>query len=396
MKYFKKISRYYNAAAIMFFNICIFLIFFNICLFVVFEIKDHFIDAKKSNPIAKKYGNSSLKKVYPQLSEEAINNLLMETWSRPYIYEPFTLFKESPYKGRYVNVGNNGFRITKNQGPWPPGPDNLNLFLFGGSTTFGYGVPDDQTIASYLQEFLSNRLKGEVRVYNFGRGFYYSAQERILFEKLLVSGFIPDLAVFIDGFNDFYRLDGKPALSDRFEQIYLGTKQEKNTISLESKLMNKLPMVRLVKFLKNFSIQKNNLRMLDKTPDMQIDKSKIDNVIDRYLENKKIIEAIGDVYAVKTVFVWQPIYAYKYDLSYHLFASPTLLDNYLRFGYQYMEERVKNKSLGENFLWTADIQEHSQRPLYVDKFHYSAEMSEMLVVKIGNLLLERNFLLKNR
>ena len=210
-----------------------------------------------------------MKKIYPELSEEDINDLLIETWSRPYIYEKFTLFKERPYKGRYVNVDKEGFRITKNQGPWPPKNENFNIFLFGGSTTFGYGLPDDQTIASYLQEFLSNRLKQEVRVYNFGRGSYYSQQERILFEKLLFSGFIPDIAIFIDGFNDIYLIEGNPAFSKRFEQFDFGTKQGENDASLESKLINKLPMIRLAK------LYLYNLKMLDKiAPKMQIDQNK--------------------------------------------------------------------------------------------------------------------------
>ena len=70
---------------------------------------------------------------------------------------------------KYINVDENGFRMTKNQGPWLPSPKYFNVFLFGGSTTFGYGIPDHQTIASYLQEFLSIVPLGkEARVYNFG------------------------------------------------------------------------------------------------------------------------------------------------------------------------------------------------------------------------------------
>ena len=130
-------------------------------------------------------------------------HLLKETWSRPFMYEPFTQFKERPYRGNYVNIDNNGFRYTKNQGPWPPQSQNINIFLFGGSTTFGYGVSDNQTIASYLQQYLNEKLGRNVRVYNFGRGFYYLSQERVLYEQLLTSGFVPDIAIFIDGLNDF-------------------------------------------------------------------------------------------------------------------------------------------------------------------------------------------------
>ena len=69
------------------------------------------------------------------------------------------------------------FAIGRNQGPWPPDDHDYNMFVFGGSTTFGYGVPDEQTIASHLQEVLSHQTAREVRVYNFGRGMYRSSQE---------------------------------------------------------------------------------------------------------------------------------------------------------------------------------------------------------------------------
>lgn len=403
MKFSQNISKIYHATAMIFFNICIFILFINICLFVIFEIKDNFFNTPKINPVAEKYNDPSLQQVYPQLNGEAINSLLDETWSRPYIYENFTLFKERPYKGRYVNVDENGFRLTKNQGPWPPETKNLNIFLFGGSTTFGYGLPDNQTIASYLQEFLANRLKQEVRVYNFGRGSYYSQQERILFEKLLLSGFIPDLAIFIDGFNDIYQIEGNPAFSKRFEQFFVERKQGK--APTDFKLIDRLPMMRIAEYIKhklrasqdkpdNIDMANSAMNYNDnkKVADQNINKSDITKVIKRYIENKKITEAIAKAYAVKTVFVWQPISSYKYDLKYHLFASTALLDKYLIEGYLSMEEFVENKSLGKNFLWLANIQENIQKPLYVDKVHYSAEMSEMVAVNIGNLLLEHNLL----
>ena len=403
MKIVLKISRTYNAIAIMFFNICIFILFINICLFVIFEIKDNFFYTPKINPVAEKYDNPSLQQVYPQLNGEAISSLLDETWSRPYVYETFTLFKESPFKGHYVNVDKEGFRITKNQGPWPLDLKNLNIFLFGGSTTFGYGLPDDQTIASYLQEFMVNKLNQTVCVYNFGRGSYYSQQERVLFEKLLISGFIPDLTIFIDGFNDFYLNDNRPAFSDRFEHFFIERKQGK--APTDFKLIDRLPMIRIAKYIKhklqasqdkpdNIDMANSAMNYNDnkKAADQNINKSDITKVIKRYIENKKIIEAIAKAYAVKTVFVWQPVSSYKYDLSYHLFASTNLLDKYLQYGYRNMEEIVKNKSLGENFLWIADMQENLHKPLYIDKVHYSAEMSEMVAVNIGNLLLEHNLL----
>ena len=55
-----------------------------------------------------------------------------------------------------------------------------------------------------------------------------------------------------------------------------------------------------------------------------------------------------------------------------------------------MEEILEKNNLGNNYLWAADIQEHSQELFYIDIVHYSAEMSKMLSEYVGYHLLDRN------
>ena len=403
----RKFSQAYKVLALHVLNTLVFLTVVNVGLWGVFKIRDGFSPSNPIFHINRDYSNlslSNLKRVYPDLNKEAIDKLLKETWSRPIVYETFTQFKENPYRGDYVNVDENGFRIGKNQGPWPPEPDKLNIFLFGGSTTFGYGVPDDQTIASYLQQFLSDKLGREVRVYNFGRGFYYSTQERILLEKLLTSGFLPDLAVFVDGYNDFmYRFGDEPLFTSELKSLVGNNK-------IEISLLNNLPLTRLIAYFKRIASptlekkeeHRDGSRQLGSsngqkrnTPaakeETYNDKSIVTYVVNRYLTNKKLIEAVTAVYGVRSVFVWQPIAPYKYDLNYHLLVGDGF-DNLYSSGYRYMEELIKKKPLGDNFLWCADMQERLQEPLYVDRVHYSGKMSEMLAATIANLLLERNIL----
>ncbi len=394
MKKLQKLLQAYQELALILLNTFVFVAILNIGLWGIFKIQESF--SSTSNPVSRKYGNPILKKVYPDLNEKTMEKLLNETWSRKYIYEAFTQFKERPYSGTYVNVDLNGFRITKNQGAWPLNGNNFNIFIFGGSTTFGYGVKDEQTIASYLQEFLSNKLERNVKVYNFGRGHYYSTQELILLQRLLVSGFIPDVAVFVDGLNDFYYHSDRPLYTRRF-QSFVDAEEKKE--SLELSLLKKLPMTKLAKFLKD-RVSKN-LTKKDKEKDFDEDiyndKFLIDNIVNRYLNNKKLIEAISAAYDVSPVFVWQPVPTYKYNLNYHLFAGKGFgKHSYSKYGYQYMAKLIEEKPLGDNFLWLADVQEKLKEPLYVDKVHYSAKMNEMLALNIANLLLESNLLMKDR
>jgi len=381
----KTISKYYTLTAILLFNIFLFFVLVNAFSFIIFKINNYF---KEKNIVAEKYGESILKEVYPDWSGEEIDKLLNETWSRNFTYEPFTQFKERPFSGKYVNVDKNGFRVTKNQGPWPPDSENFNIFLFGGSTTFNYGLPDEQTIASYLQDYLSEVSLGKKRVavYNFGRGNYFSTQERILFEQLLASDFRPNLAIFIDGLNEFYYPEDKPVFTKQLEQI-VGERVQALKY-LTGQALEKLPMTKAALFLRDLIFKKEISGNEEKYNDPELIKS----VINRYLENKKLIEGAAAVYNVKTVFVWQPSPLYKYDLKYHPFAKEDFeRHTYSKYGYPQMAKVKEEKSLGNNFLWAADIQEQERKSLYVDMVHYTAKMSQTIAKIISNFLIEKNF-----
>jgi hypothetical protein len=84
-----------------------------------------------NDPVSAKYG-SLVEQAYPGVRREVIRELLRETWNRGYAYEPFTYFKERPFTGKYVSVDPHGFRVTKEQGPWPLDRSrDFVIFLFG-------------------------------------------------------------------------------------------------------------------------------------------------------------------------------------------------------------------------------------------------------------------------
>jgi hypothetical protein len=304
------------------------------------------------NPIARKYGIEVLATVYPQLNAKEIDQLLTESWSRTLAYETFTQFREHTYTGKFVNIDKNGFRVGKNQGPWPPDPANFNVFVFGGSVTFGYGARDEETVPSYLQEFLGRTI-GNVKIYNFARGHYYSVQERILYEMLLLKGLVPNLALFIDGSNDFYYADNTALFTRQFE-------------SLSTQMLTA-----------------GHREQAGGDPDVHY-------VADRYVANKKMIEAASALYGVRTVFAWHPIPLYKYDLFYHLFAKEGFRDTaWSTSAYEYMAAFIKDHSPGDNFIWCADVQEGLREPLYVDRYHYTGRLASLVANCIGSGIVDR-------
>ncbi len=371
--FINSIELYKNIAMILF-NTLILFILVNVGLFLYFNIRDL---GFYRNQIFLKY-SEPLDKIYPYLKSDEINELLWETWSRSFIFEPYTLFKERPFKGKYVNVSENGFRIVKDQGPWPPDTNNFNIFLFGGSTTFNYGVPDDHTIASRIQQCLSLSLRNKrVCVYNFGRGNYFSSQERVLFEKLLSNGYMSDLAIFIDGINDFYYYNDEPLYTDKLARF----------VETGGGILFRIPLLKLLEELRGNN--KHSDLALDLNEEKYNKPDLINDTINRYLANKKLMENAGKAFGVKTLFVWQPAPTYNYDLKYHRFAKEGFgRFTYSKFGYKKMAE-IKDK-LGSDFLWLADIQQDKQKALYVDIDHYNSELSQELAFNICNFLIKNN------
>lgn len=341
-----------------------------------------------------------LRHAYPGWSDAELVQLRRENWGgfvNDYLVQP----REAPAEGRYVSVHPGGFRISREQGPWPPEERFYNVFLFGGSTTFGYGVPDDQTIASHLQELLARVGDQEVRVYNFGRGAYYSTQERIAFEKLLTLGYVPDLAVFIDGLNDFFHLRDPPLAT-----ALLTREADEGKGETLLALLQRLPLLRRLggAFAPSTNLatrevdddegeeraatQKRRARRKAEAP-RHDDRETLDAVIARYVANKAIIEAFGAAFGVEIAMVWQPVPLYRYDRSHHAYRGNFGRHAYSEFGYPRMAALSLEQPLGANFLWCADIQEGVAEALYVDWVHYTPDMSRRVARCIANLLVER-------
>ena len=385
-----KFFNIYTKTSIIILNTFIALFVINIISFFVLKSleKKRFEDG--GNEITIKYGQRDFDKVYPNYTIQDINALLNESWERPFLYEPFVQFTERPIRGRYVNVSTAGFRYSKAQGPWPPEPANCNVFIFGGSTCFGYGVPDNETIASHLQVFLQKNLGQKIKVYNFGRGHYFSTQEIFLYQKLLLNNNIPNLSIFIDGLNDFAYTTDSPVFTDKFAAAA-------NTASPPAAMIPKLPLVKLFNhIIKGYNKPGNGWdpAELHKYEQEAIynDPEQIDGVINRYIRNKKFIEKLSEANKTKSVFVWQPVPMYHYPLEHHLFFNPSIIRHYARYGYPQMAATLDKKNLGNNFLWCADMHTTLKEPLYVDSCHYSAKMSKLFAHRIGTLILKRGLL----
>jgi hypothetical protein len=295
-----------------------------------------------------------------------------------------------------------GYRDSSNQGPWPPVAENLNVFAFGGSTTYGSGLPDDQTVPSFIQSALAEHTNKRVCIYNFGVGFYYSTPERICLEKLLLEGHIPHVAIFIDGINEGYHWDNRPTYSDvmaqQFEQLLANRGSVSETSYLRSMadvFFYRLPIGHAAAYLKGGLTPSPND---DRSALSWEGRKSVARVCETYFTNKALVEQLCQRFGVTPIFVWQPSPAYKYDLKYHLFAPLPTESNQASLKFSIMREcYAKMRELCDqraetNFLWCADIQEDRTECLYCDRFHYTAAFAEDVADYICQVCRDRRLL----
>lgn len=375
-----RFGRYYKAFAAILLNTVLVFILANLAISYVNKVRErsNYLHTKD----IKRY-IVPLRALYPFLKEDAEIYRIMKGWL-PLTYDPFTQFKEKPVQTKYVHISENGFRETGDRAPWPPDRESYNIFIFGGSTTFGYSLPDDHTIPAQLQRLFDGRQapRKRVRVYNFARGGYYSSQERVLFEKLLVSGARPDMAIFIDGLCEFTRSSYGEDAPDFTKQL---------TMFMEGRYSSfyELPILTL------FGSKTDAHEDSDPRYSDQPDPAFIEKVMRRYLANKKIIEEVARGFGVVPVFVWQPVPTYKYDLKHHLFLEHGFgIAAATKNGYSYAAGLDRKRLFGDDFLWLADMQEDMSKPVYIDVVHYSAEMCRLIAERIHGFLSARPGLMR--
>ena len=426
-----RVSRWYWAAAIQLLNVFLVLVVLNVGLFVFFSVFDHLRGGspEEKEKLFHGFSQQMLAPLYPDWEEEELTVFLAEEDTMPYMYDAWSQLKIGATTGRYINVSEHGFqqqiapplstkqesssydpwshRLIKDQGSWPPDPMAFNVFVFGGSTTFGTGVADEQTIASFLQEFLRQGGDQDIFVYNFGRPGSFSTTERQLFEQLVIFGFTPDVAIFIDGLNEFLFWDGAPHWTDQLTDLVLRHNEKRELISRSwydesTDILRHVPMYRVARTAKGYL---NRLTRDDDNGGQEVnrigdppfeDRTALQVAIHKWSVNHRLTRLVADEFSVQPVFVWHPSPQYKYDLAYHpLYAGDPIyfqVTQRAQFGYELMDEMRPTSNLGDDFLWLADMQDGKKENLYVDHVHFTGAFSQEIASRIYQHLAQQDLL----
>lgn len=256
-------------------------------------------------------------------------------------------------------------------------------------------MADDETIPSRLQEALRRRHpERRISIYNFGRGFYYSVSERVLFEKLLVAGFRPQAVLFIDGLNEFENERGETKLSPRIDRAlrWLDVRQKTGLTELFPLVTALRPPSAGNPYLMDSREWPSARRGFEPIPGT--DEATITRrLLQRYLLNREIIRGSASQFNIRAFFVWQPVPGYHADPARHPMGLGETGEHPLSApGYAMMQEQLKQQEAASDFLWCAELHEGQRVPLYVDSVHYSAAFCEAIANTVATAWLERGLM----
>lgn len=354
--------------------ITIYFILLIIIIFFINKISKPFLEQSKFERrqipefIEKVYGKENFKEYKKVLKEQGM----------PLRYEKFVEFVEQERIGDFTIVSSMGNRCNKNDNSkcFLPNGGKDEIWLFGGSTVFGYGVKNNETISAYLENILNN----EFDVINFGTAFYWSTQERILLSNLLTKYEKPSKVIIINGINEFakfYKYD-ESAMSERIRDN-INKSSKSQLIDYFYERIIRLNFVRLI-----------NEKLFKKENKEQtlINNDEIDQIVNLYLKNQKIVRGISKEFEINLIQVLQPapIYEDSYTSSnipedFKWYSSKDLNYQKVKAGYKKYLNKISDDVLD---LSKFKITE----PMYIDGVHYSPQFNFKIAEKISKIILE--------
>jgi lysophospholipase L1-like esterase len=228
--------------------------------------------------------------------------------SRPAPYEPFRVWGIEESHAKYINVDitDTGAR-RRTVNIFPPGCESRlaqKVWVFGASTTWGYGTPDSETIPSNLSRKLNGVGGNCVEALNMGVDGYNTNQELVYLMQLLKQGQRPDAAVFFDGYADAYVGTLGPGIaSTHWDYNEIKAKQQ-------SRVINWPDLAKRSAFLSLMDRLRDHLRRGHAAVSDKEMAARVKATMDNYESNLHLIRILANEYGFDAFFFWQPYVLY--------------------------------------------------------------------------------------
>lgn len=256
---------------------------------------------------------------YRLLDDERITQVFIDADQMPleghWQIHPYTGLTLRPFTSQTLNIDIDGHRINPPPDAAYAGQPPLTVWLFGGSTAYGWGMPDDFTVGAQLQTALQAQLPDyQVIVHNFAVPSYNTSLELNLFAAYLREKTPPDIAVFLDGVNElqFLLLTNWQSILPEAQAIVWERYIQSVTELDEQPWVEFNPSFPLVRLARRYNIGAPQ-------PDWQAAPFALRDALYHepeghataaaydYIANQRMIAALGAVYDVPTLFFLQPI-----------------------------------------------------------------------------------------
>lgn len=279
-------------------------------------VDDTFFDPHVASTVPTDVGPGAGQAAYDGANYDVVQLFKEFNQNHTNVYQPYTIWSRKPYQGSLINIDAEGNRVTLHNSSRD---DALEVWLLGGSTAWGTGAPDDQTIASHLASLLNGTWGIDARVRNLGESAYVSTQEAV-YLLLQLQKDVPDVVIFYDGVNDA----GASALWPEIPGTHHNIQVFRDALGGESPTVNKKrdALAVLVRSTGLYRVARKALSLVGvessrapgvattgavggdqpKPTELQLG----EQVINIWLQNYRIVSALGQGYRFVPIFIYQP------------------------------------------------------------------------------------------
>lgn len=298
------------------------------------------------------------------------------------VYAPFKLWAGTSWRSRYINneQGDSGtWRRTIN--PMSDGcasKRRVAVWVFGGSTVYGTGVPDWATLPSYLSRDLNATGSNCWIISNFGIEGYVSNQELLELLEQLKTGKQPDIAVFYDGVNDAAAAGASPGPPSA--HFNYGTIKNR----IEGSISGRLDFIRQSYSMRAINgllaaVRREQASVL--VPEQV--RAKAEATLDNYEQNLRLAKALSKPFNFELYCFWQPslFYGHKPVVRFEqqVFEINGTAENkrWSRVIAQVYQEAQTRAAETGDFVFLGGLFDSVHEPTYIDEAHLGPRGNEI-------------------
>jgi lysophospholipase L1-like esterase len=315
-----------------------------------------------------------------------------------FAWHPYVYWRRPVHDVPTIHVDEQGIRRTVQ----PFGESaKTQVFLFGGSTMWGTGVRDENTVASQLARRLAELGYRDFHITNFGESAYVITQELLALMLELRRGHVPQIAIFYDGINEVASSVINQKAGDTQHEHEIGFLRHATPLDME-----KLPIVAvilaksaLIKAVEGIAAK---LGFRHREVAAQADKAVpadpaalAEATVATYWGAVDLIRALADRYGFEAYFYWQPSVFAKAPASpreQEMMKNATGDD----FWKQYPEvwgrtlAAIRKSPHPRGFIDISTVLDGHPENLYWDIFHLTEKGNHQIALRLAEDLAHRS------